>query len=1069
MSVKPHHRWHEVRSHRTLIATAVTVAVVAGALALSDPSGTGRTAAPLAEPAPAASVADATDPAEPSATASLSVAASPGPDGATDAAVAAGSGGSGRVASAIAAIPDGAEPLEVDLAPAGTGTNVASGPEAAAWLQTAAPAVQDDVASNVGIGTDDLVRNFLDDPSAFLSADGMVGYIEPVANDDADLHEAPAHGHDASDTAGDHGVAGPDQGPTDAASEPVADPPPAAALGSTPADVFALHSLPSSTKVVYLDFDGHVMQNEYWNSTYSVGTYTNQPYDIDGNPSTFSATERDRIYEIWQRVADDFAPFDVDVTTADPGIDGLRRTSAGDTTFGTRTVITSSDWFALANGGQRIGGIALLNVFTSSTDHSSYVFSSNLSGGAAKVVADAAAHEAGHTFALRHDGTTIAPASGYYRGHGSWGPIMGAPYTRAVTQWSDGQYPGADNTEDDLAEIAARGGLRADDFADTSVGATTVAAGTHTGLIGVGGDVDTFRIVPAAGSTRITVTSGENATNLLARLTVRDGEGGVVAQIDPSAASGWTLTTDVAASVGTFTVAVAGTSWLTPADGFVADGSLGVYTLEVTDIAGPGSTTSTTSAPTTSTSAPTTSTTTSTTTTIAPTTSTTTSTTSAPTTSTTTTSTTSTTTPTTTSTSTTTTTTPTTTSTPTSTSTSTTSTTSSTTTTAVTTTTTTTTPSPTAPPATPTTPADPSTALGNNGLPLTAIAPQRLVDTRSALGGQARQPAGGIVRVPIAGRVGIPADARAVVANVTLVGPDAPGYATVYPCTPQVPDVSVLNYAAGQTVANNAVVTLSPAGELCVYTYAGADILVDVTGWLGTSGQSRMVPLGPTRTVDTRSGQGGSRRVAAGSTTRFDLTASLAPQSTAIALNLTAVAPATAGYLTVYPCGRGRPATSSLNFAAGETRPNNAIVATDDGSICVFSDTDADILVDVTASFGPNGLGLVPVDPVRLLDTRSTAPFAGNEIRGYSSLGTRLSPLTPRSASVNVTALDQPVAGFVTTFDCVTLRETSTLNPLPGSVSANGAVVPLLGGDRSCLMSSSGGNLIVDLNGWWVP
>jgi len=32
-----------------------------------------------------------------------------------------------------------------------------------------------------------------------------------------------------------------------------------------------------------------------------------------------------------------------------------------------------------------------------------------------------------------------------------------------------------------------------------------------------------------------------------------------------------------------------------------------------------------------------------------------------------------------------------------------------------------------------------------------------------------------------------------------------------------------------------------------------------------------------------------------------------------------------------------------------------------------------------------------------------------------------------------------------------------------------GAIVPLADGDRSCLMSSTGGNLIVDLNGWWMP
>ena len=179
----------------------------------------------------------------------------------------------------------------------------------------------------------------------------------------------------------------------------------------------------------------------------------------------------------------------------------------------------------------------------------------------------------------------------------------------------------------------------------------------------------------------------------------------------------------------------------------------------------------------------------------------------------------------------------------------------------------------------------------------------------------------------------------------------------------QVPDVSVLNHATGQTVANNAIATLSPQGDVCVYTYAAADIIIDVTGWLGPSGSSRMVPVGPTRAADTRTGLGGSRRVAAGSTTVFDLRAALPPQSTAIAVNLTAVAPATAGYMTAFPCGRQQPATSSLNFAAGETRPNNAIVATDDDTICVYSDAEADILIDVTAAFGPNGLGLVPVNP----------------------------------------------------------------------------------------------------------
>ncbi len=155
----------------------------------------------------------------------------------------------------------------------------------------------------------------------------------------------------------------------------------------------------------------------------------------------------------------------MNVTTEDPGVDGLRRSSTDDSTFGTRTVITSSDWFRTATG-RRIGGIALLNVFTSNTDHASFVFAGNLDNGNAKSVAEAASHEAGHTFSLRHDGTATAD---YYGGHGNWGPIMGTPYSRSVSHWSDGQYPGPDNDEDDVEEIGRRGGVRADDHGNDAV------------------------------------------------------------------------------------------------------------------------------------------------------------------------------------------------------------------------------------------------------------------------------------------------------------------------------------------------------------------------------------------------------------------------------------------------------------------------------------------------------------------------------------------------------------------------------------------------------------------------
>ena len=191
-----------------------------------------------------------------------------------------------------------------------------------------------------------------------------------------------------------------------------------------------------------------------------------------------------------------------------------------------------------------------------------------------------------------------------------------------------------------------------------------------------------------------------------------------------------------------------------------------------------------------------------------------------------------------------------------------------------------------------------------------------------------------------------------------------------------------------------------------------------------------MVPVGPTRAVDTRTGLGGSRRVAAGSTTVFDLRSALPPRSTAIALNLTAVSPATAGYMTAFPCGRQQPATSSLNFAAGETRPNNAIVATDDDTICIYSDAEADILIDVTAAFGPNGLGLVPVNPVRLLDTRRTVPFDRSEVRSYKSATQQLSLA---DATVGVGQRHRPRPACRRVRDDVRLRHAARdLDPQPG-------------------------------------
>jgi len=79
------------------------------------------------------------------------------------------------------------------------------------------------------------------------------------------------------------------------------------------------HSKPGASRVILLDFDGHVVTGTAWNSGQgSSPTYNALPFDTDGTPSSFSSAEQTAIQLVWQRVAEDYAPFDVDVTTEQP-------------------------------------------------------------------------------------------------------------------------------------------------------------------------------------------------------------------------------------------------------------------------------------------------------------------------------------------------------------------------------------------------------------------------------------------------------------------------------------------------------------------------------------------------------------------------------------------------------------------------------------------------------------------------------------------------------------------------------------------------------------------------------
>jgi hypothetical protein len=167
-------------------------------------------------------------------------------------------------------------------------------------------------------------------------------------------------------------------------------------------DVFALHSRPGSAKTIYLDFNGESVPPGAWKSV----TINAAPYDTDSSPGTFSSTERAEIESIWSRVSEDYAPFDIDVTTAEPTVGQLDRVNAADLVYGTRAVVTSTTDTTI---NCVCGGVAYIGVFDIVGSNHEYfqpawIFQNSLSS-STKPIAEAVSHEVGHNLNLVHDGT----------------------------------------------------------------------------------------------------------------------------------------------------------------------------------------------------------------------------------------------------------------------------------------------------------------------------------------------------------------------------------------------------------------------------------------------------------------------------------------------------------------------------------------------------------------------------------------------------------------------------------------------------------------------------------------
>ena len=353
--------------------------------------------------------------------------------------------------------------------------------------------------------------------------------------------------------------------------------------------------------------------------------------------------------------------------------------------------------------------------------------------------------------------------------------------------------------------------------------------------------------------------------------------------------------------------------------------------------------------------------------------------------------------------------------------------------------------------------------------------PDRVLDTRNGETDTVPNVApGSVVAVQVAGRPDVPANAAAVALNVTATNAGGPGFVTVWPCDATRPTASNLNFTLGQTVANGVVSAVSADGRVCLYTHAAADLVIDVTGWFPPA--AALQPLVPRRLADTRNGETDTApNQAAGAVLAIDARAAGIPVlAGGVVINVTVSNPTAPGFVTVWPCGVDRPDASNLNFDTGQTVANSVMSSLGtDGTVCVYTHTAADIIVDVNGWLRSAG-GFGALVPTRLTDTRAgdtdNVPnlAAGATVR-VDLAGRVAVPSSAAGVVLNVTATNPSSPGFVTVWACDTQRPiASNLNVAAGQTAANAVLVAPAADGSVCVYTQAAADLIVDIAGWFA-
>jgi hypothetical protein len=334
-----------------------------------------------------------------------------------------------------------------------------------------------------------------------------------------------------------------------------------------------LNSFPNATATIFLDFDGYYVNSSLWNG----GT----PFYCA--PSGMTDPQ---IIEAFNRVAEDYRPFNVNITTDSTVFLAAPLTSRQ------RIVITPTNGWCPG-----VGGVSWVGSFTFGDDTPAFVFCNVLGPNSPKMVGECISHESGHTVGLSHQSTynpgdCLNPANPYNPGTGGgetgWAPIMGNSYYKNMSNWNNGPTPyGCTNLEDNLSIIATQNGFtyRTDDYTQTLNASTyTLPAGSFTvnGIITTNSDEDAFRFVLTRNSnfhlTAIPFNVAANyiGANLDIKLELYNSAGTLIRTYDPIATM--SVTVDTILTTGTYYLKIDGTGNINVGN----YGSLGAYTISGT-------------------------------------------------------------------------------------------------------------------------------------------------------------------------------------------------------------------------------------------------------------------------------------------------------------------------------------------------------------------------------------------------------------------------------------------------------------------------------------------------------